>query len=108
MSKTKILGFSIFIFASLLITVIVEAQAEVGTAQATPAYATGYKGEGFHGESEKFLIGQYPKMEHGWKDEVKSITINGAVRVTVFDKEQFEGKKLVIEHSMTKLGEMSW
>ncbi len=107
MSKTKIFGFSIFIFASLLMTVIVEAQAEVGTAQATPAYATGYKDEGFHGESEKFLIGQYPKMENGWKDEIKSIALNGAVRVTLFDKEQFEGKKLVIEHSMTKLGDMA-
>ena len=106
MSKTKILGFSIFIFASLLISVFVEAQAEVGTAPPPPAYATGYKGEGFHGESEKFLVGEYRVMEKGWKDEIKSIALTGAIRVTLYDKEQFEGKKLVIEHSMTKLGDM--
>jgi hypothetical protein len=106
MCKTKILGFSFFILASLFITVIVEAQAEVGTATASQPYVTGYKGEGFHGESEKFLIGEYRVMEKGWKDEIKSITLTGAVRVTLYDKEQFEGKKLVIEHSMPKLGDM--
>jgi hypothetical protein len=46
-------------------------------------------------------------MEQGWKDEIKSISLTGAVRVTLFDKEQFEGKKLVIEHAMSKLGDMA-
>lgn len=107
MSKTKLFVFSFFLFASFLVTVILHAQAEVGTVTAPPAYITGYKGEGFHGESEKFLIGEYRTMEKGWKDEIKSIALTGAVRVTLYDKEQFEGKKLVIEHSMTKLGDMA-
>ncbi|HEY7160804.1 MAG TPA: hypothetical protein VH815_06065, partial [Acidobacteriota bacterium] len=55
----------------------------------------------------KFLIGEYPKMDDRWKDEIKSVQITGPVRVTLFDKEQFGGRKQVIEHSTTKLvGEM--
>lgn len=66
-------------------------------------YVTGYKDEGFRGESEKFLIGEYPKLESRWKDQIKSISLTGAVRVTLFDKEKFEGKKLVVETSLYKL-----
>lgn len=67
------------------------------------SYITVYKEEGFRGESEKFLIGTYNKLTGGWKDEIKSIALIGAVRVTLFDKEKLEGKKLVVEQNMYKL-----
>jgi hypothetical protein len=81
--------------------------AALAFAQAPTPYATGYKDAGFKGESEKFLIGEYPKMQSGWKDEIKSIALTGAIRVTLFDKEQFEGKKLVVEGSMYELSDLS-
>jgi hypothetical protein len=66
-------------------------------------YVTLYKEEGFRGESEKFLIGEYAKLEGGWKDEAKSIALVGGVRAQLFDKERFEGKKLVVENSLYKI-----
>ena len=97
----------VVLFISMLCLFVLGAAAWVGAQEPTApvSYATGYKDAGFHGESEKFLIGEYPKMEGGWKDEMKSVSLNGAVRVTLFDKEKFEGKKLVIEQSTYDLGD---
>lgn len=103
MSKVK---FSIFVVLSFIVFLSVtktQAQTEVGASKSNTPYITVYKDEGFHGESEKFLVGEYPQMDKGWKDEIKSISISGPVRVTIFDKEQFGGRKQVIEHSIAKL-----
>jgi hypothetical protein len=105
MWKINVLRLVVVVMVYVLAGLEIEAQAQVGTAAGTPPYITAYKDEGFRGESEKFLVGDYKEMESGWKDEIKSIAITGAVRVTLFDKEQFEGKKLVVEHSIPKLGD---
>ena len=55
------------------------------------------------GESEKFLVGQYATLDSRWKDEIKSVALVGSVRATLFDKEQFDGKKVVVEQSLYKL-----
>src|SRR5262245_9126883 len=84
------------------------AQAAAGSStQEQPPYITVYKEEGFHGESEKFLVGQYATLEDRWKDKIKSVALSGGVRATLFDKEQFNGRKVVVEQSLYKLpGEM--
>ncbi|HEY7162451.1 MAG TPA: hypothetical protein VH815_14390, partial [Acidobacteriota bacterium] len=107
MSKMKLLWFTVLLFVFGISVAAVFAQSETGASTSTTPYVTVYKDEGFHGEREKFLIGEYPKMDDRWKDEIKSVQITGPVRVTLFDKEQFGGRKQVIEHSITKLvGEM--
>jgi hypothetical protein len=94
------------IFCSLDISKL-QAQAAASSTTEPPSYVTVYKEEGFRGESEKFLIGQYGKLDGGWKDKIKSVTLVGSVRVTLFDKEQFDGRKVVAEQSLYKLpGEM--
>jgi len=103
MSKIKFPIFVVLSFIVFLNSTNIYAQSEVGASKSSTPYITVYKDEGFHGESEKFLIGEYPQMEKGWKDEIKSISITGPVRVTLFDKEQFGGSKQVIEHSIAKL-----
>lgn len=79
------------------------AQAAASTTAETPSYVVVYKEEGFRGESEKFLIGQYGTLESRWKDQIKSVSLVGSVRATLFDKEQFEGNKVVVEQSLYKL-----
>ncbi len=107
MSKMKLLWFTVLLFVLGISISVIYAQSETGASTSTTPYVTVYKDEGFHGEREKFLIGEYPKMDDRWKDEIKSVQIIGPVRVTLFDKEQFGGRKQVIEHSMSKLeGEM--
>jgi hypothetical protein len=107
MNRTKVLSFTVLLFFIFLASINLQAQSAVGTPGETPAYITAYKEEGFRGESEKFLIGEYRTMPKGWKDEIKSIAISGAVRVTIYDKEQYAGDKVVVEHSIPKLpGEM--
>jgi hypothetical protein len=81
----------------------VQAQAAAGPTTETPSYIVVYKDEGFHGESEKFLVGQYATLESRWKDQIKSVALVGSVRATLFDKEQFGGKKVVAEQSLYKL-----
>jgi len=103
MFKIKFPIFVVLSFIVFLNSTNIYAQSEVGASKSSTPYITVYKDEGFHGESEKFLIGEYPQMEKGWKDEIKSISITGPVRVTLFDKEQFGGSKQVIEHSIAKL-----
>lgn len=80
-----------------------EAQATAGSSTETPSYIVVYKEEGFRGESEKFLIGQYGKLESRWKDEIKSVALVGSVRATLFDKEQFGGNKVIVEQNLHKL-----
>jgi hypothetical protein len=79
------------------------AQAAATPSTETPSYIVVYKEEGFHGESEKFLVGQYATLESRWKDKIKSVSLVGSVRATLFDKEQFDGKKVIVEQSMYKL-----
>ena len=105
MSKVKFSIFVVLSFIVFLTSTEIYAQSEAGASKGSTPFITVYKDEGFHGESEKFLIGEYPTMEDGWKDEIKSISISGPVRVTLFDKEQFGGNKQVIEHSTAKLDE---
>lgn len=107
MSKIKLFWFTVLLFVFGISIAVIYAQSETGASTSTTPYVTVYKDEGFHGEREKFLIGEYPKIDDRWKDEIKSVQITGAVRVTLFDKEQFGGRKQVIEHSTAKLvGEM--
>jgi hypothetical protein len=107
MCRKIVFGFAVFTFVFVLAAITIEAQSEVGSSTSSTPYVTVYTDEGFHGESEKFLIGEYPKIDDRWKDEIKSVQITGPVRVTLFDKEQFGGRKQVIEHSTAKLvGEM--
>src|SRR5262245_11469686 len=73
------------------------AQAAATPSAETPSYIVVYKEEGFRGESEKFLVGQYATLESRWKDKIKSISLVGSVRATLFDKEQFDGKKVIVE-----------
>lgn len=96
---------SLFLTVALCSFVVpnLQAQAAAGSSTETPSYIVVYKEEGFRGESEKFLIGQYGTLDNRWKDEIKSITLVGAVRGELFDKEQFGGKKVVVEQSMYKL-----
>ncbi len=103
MSKMKLLWFTVLLFVSGITTTAIYAQSEVGSSTSTTPYITAYKDEGFHGEREKFLIGEYPKLDDRWRDEIKSVAIVGPVRVTLFDKEQFGGRKQVLEHSTAKL-----
>jgi hypothetical protein len=106
MSKKKILWFTVLLFVLGITTTAIYAQSEVGSSTSSTPYITAYKDEGFHGESEKFLIGKYSTLEKGWQDEIQSVAIVGPVRVTLFDDEQFEGKKVVLEHSTAKLHDM--
>ena len=103
MNTIKILSFLLFLFLILPGSFNLQAQSGVGTAGEPPAYITVYKEEGFRGESEKFFVGEYRTMQKDWKDEIKSIAISGPVRATLFDKEQLEGRKVVVEHSIPKL-----
>jgi hypothetical protein len=108
MSKIK---FPVLIVLSLIVFVSVmkiQAQTEEGSSTTTTntPYITVYKEEGFRGESEKFLIGEYNTLEDRWKDEISSVAITGPVRVTLYDKAQFGGRKVVLEQSTAKLGVM--
>lgn len=103
------------LFRALILTIAVcslgvpllQAQAAASSSTETPSYVVVYKEEGFRGESEKFLIGQYGKLDDRWKDEIKSVSLVGSVRATLFDKEQFGGRKVVAEQNLYKLpGEM--
>ncbi|HSE39574.1 MAG TPA: beta/gamma crystallin-related protein [Acidobacteriota bacterium] len=69
-------------------------------------YIIAYKDEGFEGKSKRFPIGEYKKLKDGWDDDIESVQIVGDVRVTLFDDDDFEGDKLLLEHSAYELEDL--
>jgi hypothetical protein len=80
-------------------------------------YASDYQGhdtvrvfteDKFKGESRDFAVGHYPKLKGEWNDSIESIQMNGHVRVILFDKEDFQGQQLILEHDVTKLDDLNF
>jgi hypothetical protein len=69
-------------------------------------YVVAYKDEGFEGESIRFSIGEYKELKGDWDDEIESIELVGPVRVILFDDDDFEGDKLLLEHSAYELDDL--
>jgi hypothetical protein len=70
------------------------------------AYVIAYKDEGFKGESIRFSIGEYKDLNGDWDDEIESIALVGPVRVILFDDDDFEGDKLMLEQSAYELEDL--
>ena len=54
----------------------------------------------FEGESREFRVGDYPD---GW-DDMQSLFLCGGIEVTVFDKENFQGKTMTFRQGRIDLG----
>jgi hypothetical protein len=57
---------------------------------------------GYAGQSEQLSIGRYPNLED-WSDQIKSVQINGNVRVILFDQDNFQGQSIVLEQNSPNL-----
>ena len=93
--------FIIFTASVFLPTISAQDDAEL-----RDAYVIGYKDKGFKGESIRFPIGQYKDLAGDWDDEIESIALVGPVRVILFDDDDFEGDKLLLERSAYKLKDL--
>lgn len=59
----------------------------------------------FSGPSQQFRIGQYPHLESQMNDSIDSISVRGNVRVILFDDSNFNGKRVVLDHDFSDLGD---
>ena len=64
-----------------------------------------YTKERFDGSHETFYVGKYPDLEGKWHKNIESIEIRGPVRVILFDKENFRGKRMVVQNDVIDLDE---
>jgi hypothetical protein len=60
---------------------------------------------GYSGQSQEFRIGQYPHLDGPMNDNIDSITVRGNVRVILFDNGNFGGKRIVLDHDFSDLGD---
>ena len=60
---------------------------------------------GFSGHSQQFRVGQYPHLDGEMNDGIDSITVRGNVRVILFDNKNFGGRRVVLDHDFSDLGD---
>jgi Beta/Gamma crystallin len=94
--RPKIVIYFVFSFF-LLMVFLVEAQTSV-------PYVMAYKEKGFRGKSQRYDVGDYGQLED-WKDDIQSVQLIGGVRIVLYDKEQYQGKNMVVERSTADLGD---
>lgn len=56
----------------------------------------------YSGQNEQLSVGRYPNLED-WKDQIKSIQIDGNVRVILYDQNNFQGQSIVLEENSPDL-----
>lgn len=56
----------------------------------------------YGGQSEQLSVGRYPFLED-WNDQIKSIQVNGNVRVILYDQKDFQGQSIVLEQNSPNL-----
>jgi hypothetical protein len=96
-------------FAWIIVMLMVGASTQIANGNdegSGNGYIIAYRDKGFEGKSKRFPIGEYEELKDGWDDEIKSIQLVGDVRVTLFDHDDFEGDKLLLEHSAYELEDL--
>jgi hypothetical protein len=68
-------------------------------------FATVFKKTGYQGDVRELEIGRYPSLKDGWDDEIESVQISGNIRVILFDKKDFEGRRMVVDRDAFDLGD---
>lgn len=68
-------------------------------------FATVFKEPGYQGTVREFDIGRYSSLENDWDDEIESVQLSGNIRVILFDKENFEGDRRIVERDTLDLGD---
>lgn len=56
----------------------------------------------YGGQNEQLSVGRYPNLED-WKDQIKSVQIDGNVRVILYDQNNFQGQSIVLEENSPDL-----
>ena len=59
---------------------------------------------GFRGSALQFGIGQYRHLEGRFNDSISSVRIQGNIRVILFDKGDYQGERIILEHDAFDLG----
>jgi hypothetical protein len=62
---------------------------------------------GYAGETEQLSVGRYPYLED-WKNQIESIQVNGNVRVTLYDQNNFQGQSIVLEENSPNLNALNF
>lgn len=68
-------------------------------------FVTVFKEPGYQGTVREFDIGRYSSLDNDWDDEIESLQLSGNVRVILFDREDFEGERMVVERDTLDLGD---
>jgi Beta/Gamma crystallin len=57
---------------------------------------------GYGGEMEQLSVGRYPYLED-WKNQIESVQVNGNLQVILFDQNNFQGQRIVLEENSPNL-----
>jgi hypothetical protein len=66
-------------------------------------FAKVYTKDRFDGSHETFHVGQYAYLDGKWHKNIESVEVRGPVRVILFDKPNFRGKRMVIQNDVIDL-----
>ena len=99
--RIPVLVFMFIFLSASIFSVTISGNEEVGH-----GYVIAYKDKGFKGESARFSVGEYKELKGDWDDEIESISLIGPVRVILFDDDDFEGKKVLLEQSTYELDDL--
>jgi hypothetical protein len=66
--------------------------------------AVAYRKTVFGGTPREFPIGEYRTLNDGWENSIQSIDICGDIRVTLYEKKEFQGDKVTIDRGTIDLG----
>jgi hypothetical protein len=59
-----------------------------------------YTKDRFDGSHETFHVGQYPYLDGKWHKNIESVEVRGPVRVILFEKPNFRGKRMVVQNDI--------
>lgn len=58
---------------------------------------------GYHGSSRTYAVGRYDYLEDGWDDKIQSMRIQGRYHVVLYDKPNFQGDRIELDHDSADL-----
>jgi hypothetical protein len=93
--------------SDIKVQVIPSQQKPVGSVQKPTGSVRIFNGTGYGGQMEQLSVGRYPYLED-WKNQIESIQVNGKVRVILYDQDNFQGQRIVLEENSPNLDALNF
>lgn len=71
-------------------------------------FVTVFTSDGFSGNSRAMRVGQYPYLNENLHESIDSIEINGPMQVILFDRPNFQGKRIVLQQNVSDLDDFNF